>query len=330
MEVGKTYERDDLLRQLHSPRHKNIVWCRSDKMFKVNVDGVARRLPGIHSVMDAFCKTVDGSRLSAYRRSETAPMHFDAYCDYARTADERGKDGGTIVHDQMQIYVMHGVTELRRRFATPHRLSLRLISFIEDNAIMPLLAELPVYDELHLGFATRADMIVFNPNHNRFEIWELKTGYNKTFTVADGRMYGPLRPYFDNSNLSRAMLQAMFTKMALKFRYGLDLVARVVLVNDDGVRTKVLPKDVVGRLEGLYTLCSKHLRDVRRKQEEATKKGVVKIVVSANAMAQRPLHSGIGKSMKEKLAVQDRVHQPRKKVTGPDPRVYFKQKVNLF
>lgn len=311
---------DELKNALAHPRHRNVTWSRTTKRFTVNVDNVPRYLPGVHSLLDVLCPLPDKNALSrvasrAKRKSEggagkkksAKTVTWEAH--YKKTANEivKGMEGGTIVHEEMEAYCAGGRALLSQQFRKPHAYTMAVVEWMEKNGMVPLFSEWKIYDELHLGFATFADMIVWNTKAKSYELWDFKTGYDNVFCVGNQRAAGPLRPYFDNSNLSRALMQVMLAKMALKYRYDIHVAARVVLVNENGVRSKVLSEGVIGNLHKIYMDCAAYLKQVRKNERlknerDGSKRAKLEREIRLEEKAFTPLHTRPKATRTEKIA----------------------------
>lgn len=269
--------RQELINGLEHPRHKDIIWNGTTKRYHTNVDGKARELPGVHSLLDVLCPTPDNKDLAKYRpKAAKVPDLWNEYTSYAERQDLFGKERGTLVHEQLDVFCKEGMPGLKRKFPEPHVFTMNLIHWMRKHSLIPLVSEYLVFDELHLGFATRVDIIVWNNTTKTYELWDLKTGYTNVFCIGTGYAVRPLHKYFDNSNLSRALVQVLLAKLAFKYRYGMNFVARVILINEYGVKSQVLPSSVMNNLERIYRECSTYLKRVRLsdrlKQEKDLKK----------------------------------------------------------
>lgn len=230
------------------PRNDDACWNPEACAFLVNDGGAPRRVPGAHALLDQVCPA---PQVRARRQREAPPRAWRNYASWAGGRAERGVGGGERVHREVEAWAQHG-EEWRRVVPTPHPYTLRLVEWMRRHRIEPIAAEHLIHDAEGLGFATRVDLLVLNRGTGDVEAWELKTGYDGVFLEGTGRARGPLAPYFSNSHLDRARIQAWLARVVLKVCYGVGVVARVVQVTDAGVGSKLLPPDLLRDQDAVY------------------------------------------------------------------------------
>lgn len=246
---------------LRHARHANVRFDRTREAFVCNVGGFARRVRGLHALMNRWHPT--GPKAVFKRGAKSKPQAWTKFAaDMAR--ESTGVTRGADVHSQIATWMNSGLTALREKFPRPHSHTLAFIRMVRDAGVQPVLAEMLIYDEV-LDVATAVDCVMWNPSSRMLEIWELKTGYDATFAKNSGKMRAPF-DFFSDSMLDRAQLQILLTRMILRERYGIDAVARVVLVNHDEkgklqVRTRRLATEVLARMPELYRACCRDLND---------------------------------------------------------------------
>lgn len=233
--------------RLEHPRHANVVFNERSKRFSVNDNGKARSVRGIHALIDHVHRPPPDPVLNKLKSEHhkmlrhQKPHEWEAYRRFAEACTARGVDGGTIVHEEMEKFVRYGEAEFRSFVPTPHPYTQRLIQWIKRVEVTPLRTEFAIYDDKNgLDFATKIDMVVWNPRARVIEVWEIKTGYDVVFGHATGKMRMPFGRVYNNSHLDRARLQAHLAALVLKHRYGIHAVPRVVLVNETCVGSKLL------------------------------------------------------------------------------------------
>lgn len=245
--------------RLDHPRNENVVFDVNSKRFKVNDGGRPRAVRGVHTLIDQFHAPPPDSVLNKIKSGHQKemrrrqPVEWEAHKKFVATCTVRGIDGGTIVHTEMEKYVRYGEQMFRQFVPTPHAYTQRLIQWIKRVNVIPLRTEHMIYDDKDgLDFATRIDMVVWNPRAMVLEVWEIKTGYDVVFGHATGKMHGPLGRVYNNSFLDRARLQAHLATLVLKKRYGIEAVARVVLVNESCVGSTLLTPQMIAVENVLY------------------------------------------------------------------------------
>lgn len=171
-------------------------------------------------------------------RGARQPAHYQP--KYKRVCEKFGKDHGTQVHSEIEIFVneykrTNTFRSFELRVPHPDPCTSRIIQTCLDKNWYPVSAEFKIYDE-DARTATAVDMIVVDQNSWKLVLIEVKTGY-------EDEVYGP---HAQDSKFKRPFEK--ITNCPL-FRHQFQLVSMMIMIQkkykiamDDAYLLRSLPK----------------------------------------------------------------------------------------
>ncbi len=226
---GVVYCNRQLQTLLNSTRNSRIrihnegQWNQAYKVVPDPTQPTSERVyPGLHNFMKSRFYPDQNMRFPDKNRK---PQKWKP-SSQKRTCQLYGKEHGSLVHNQMELFTQQMITSDTRPCREPYvdPCTIRILNVFEQKKWLPICSEVPIFDE-SLKVATSIDLIALDTVNEQVILIELKTNYESESYYpleSDACMPKPLS-MFKNCPLTRHMLQLALMKLILAKKYSVEV-----------------------------------------------------------------------------------------------------------
>lgn len=194
----------------------------------------------------AFVRKVDGALMNGITEQIKRIIHPYDLNIATGGAKTGGSARGRLVDKQLADLINHGIYPEKNKF---HKYTLKVMEYLLDNDLIPVASQVLVAcDTLMLG--TPLDLICVDGRMEDFDNnlvnIQLKTGFDKNYEKANGKMMSPffsspILMELDDSYFNRHMIQNMIEHWIVNMNYDKALGrSQVLVVSENSIRCDVL------------------------------------------------------------------------------------------